>query len=190
MKRTSVASAAQTLVKVAEHLDKLGMYQQADTVLSCIRIAQNATQSLLGDVPGGFYMQNLNSTAYGLKNGMGGYPGSGHSYWDDKGGETARQVDLRNNMMGQGGMTGQDRVNFELQQWAQNQKNPQYLAWAAGQDAQMEKDMLMMKSRLQDPSLSPDDKESIQKSIEEYASAIDALKKWRNNPTPITSTYF
>lgn len=185
----SVASAANTLVKVAENLDKMGMYRQADTVLSAIKIAQNATQSLLGDVPGGFYLNNLNSTAYGLKNNMGGYPGSGHSYWDANGGETARQVDLRNTMMGQGGMSAKDRANFELAQWAKNQQDPAYLQWAAGQDAQMQRDMEAMKARLNDPSLSPDDRQAIQESVRGYESALAALKDARNQITPIAPQY-
>lgn len=189
MERTSVADAARTLIKVAKHFDKLGFYKQADTVLSLIKIAQSATQSLLGDVPGGFYLQNPNDTAYGLKNSIGGYP-SKHGYWDANGGEQARQVDLRNNMMGQEGMTAQQRANFELQQWTQNQQNPQYQSWAAGQDAQMQRDMQMMQSKLNDPNLSPDDRAAIQQTLNGYQAAMDALKKWRNNPKSIAPQYF
>ena len=190
METKSIVSATKALIDVSQRLDSLGFYRQADTILDCIRTAQNATQSMLGDVPGGFYLQNLNSTAYGLKNGMGGYPGSGHSYWDANGGETARHVDLRNNMMGQEGMSAQDRVNFELEQWKKNQQDPQYQAWAAGQKAQIQRDMQMMQSRLQDPSLTREDRAAIEESIKGYQSAIESLQKWGQASGTINPQYF
>lgn len=179
MERQSISKATNNLIKVAKYFDNNSLYEEADRVLSFIKRAQNATQSLLNDVPGGFFLENLNNTAYGLKSGVGGYPGSGHSYWDNKGGETARQVDLRNNMMGQGGMSAQDRINFEQSQWAKNQKDNAYQTWSQGQDTQMKKDIEMMKSKLQDPSLSPDDRAAIQQSIITYQNALDAMKRER-----------
>lgn len=179
MERQSIAAVANNLIKTAKYLDENSLYEEADRVLSFIKIAQNATQSLLSDIPGGFFLGNLNNTAYGLKSGIGGYPGSGHSYWDNKGGETARQVDLRNTMMGQGGMSAQDRYQFELAQWQKNQSDPAYQAWSKGQEAQMQRDLEMMKSRLQNPSLSPDDRAAIQQTISTYQDAINAIKRER-----------
>lgn len=189
MERQSITTAAKNLVKVAKYFDDNSFYEEADRILSFIKIAQSATQSLLSDVPGGFFLENLNNTAYGLKGGMGGYPGSGASYWDDKGGETARQVDLRNNMMGQGGMTAQDRINFEMAQWAKNQKDPAYQAWAQGQETQMARDIERMKASLQNPSLRPDERDSIQQAIKTYQSAIDAIKKARFAPPIMNPQY-
>jgi len=189
MERQSIAAAANNLIKVAKYFDDNSLYEEADRVLSFIKISQNATQSLLSDVPGGFFLENLNNTAYGLKGGMGGYPGSGHSYWDSKGGETARQVDLRNTMMGQGGMTAQDRINFEMAQWAKNQKDPAYQAWSQGQEAQMARDIEGMKLSLQNPSLKPEERESIQQAIKAYQSAVDAIKRERAAPTAMNPQY-
>jgi hypothetical protein len=169
MERTSVADAARTLIRVAKHFDELGFYKQADTVLSLIKIAQSATQSLLGDVPGGFYLQNPNDTAYGLKNGIGGYPGR-HGYWDANGREHAREVDLRSNMMGQEGMTGQDMINYQLGLAEQNQ-----MYNGKEQYEQIARDIAYFQQQLQNPNITPEDKQRLETTILSYQQTYQAL---------------
>jgi len=168
-------TTVKSLVKVAQYFDDNGLYEHADSVASFIKTAQNAINQVLNDVPGGFYLDNLNNTAYGLKNGMGGYPLSGHSYWDSSGSETARQVDLRNTMMGQGGMSAQDLVNFTLWQNAQQQKDPRYKAWSQGQRAQIQRDIAVMKQQLANPSLSDADRQAMQQAVDTYSYMLQNL---------------
>ena len=168
MVKTSVASVVDSLVKVASYCDDNGLYEQADNITAFLKTAQSAISGMLGDVPGGFFLENLNSTAYGLKNGMGGYPMSGHSYWDNNGGETARQVDLRNTMMGQGGMNMQDLIKFKLWQDAQQRKDPNYQAWSQGQFAQIQRDVQALQQQLQNPNLSPDDRKAMEQAVSVY----------------------
>jgi hypothetical protein len=182
MERQAISKATNNLIKVAQYLDSVQCHEEADRILSFIKIAQNATQSLINDVPGGFFLENLNNTAYGLKSGIGGYPGSGNSYWDANGGENARHVDLRNTMMGQEGMSAQDRIDFEISQWSKNQNDPNYQQWAAGQEAQIARDIEKMKSTLQNPNLTQEERDSIAQAITAYQSSIEAIKKARLTP--------
>ena len=116
MQRTSLSNIVQSILRTADILDESGEYRTADSLHMFIKTAQNNINGVLGDAPGGFLLQNLNQTAYGLKGGMGGYPGSGHSYWDANGGERARWVDPRNLMMFQGGMSSEDIEKFYFEQ--------------------------------------------------------------------------
>lgn len=175
MVKTSVASVVDSLVKVASYCDHNGLYEQADNIEAFLKTAQSAISNMLGDVPGGFYLENLNSTAYGLKNGMGGFPGSGFSYWDDKGGETARQVDLRNNMMGQGGMNAQDVINFMTWQAEQQRQDPQNKAWSRLPFLQIQRDVQVMQQQLQNPNLNPEDRQQIEQAVSVYTYMLQHM---------------
>lgn len=175
MVKTSAASVVDSLVKVASYCDDNGLYEQADNITTLLKTAQSAISGMLNDVPGGFYLENLNNTAYGLKNGMGGYPLSGHSYWDDKGGEQARQVDLRNTMMGQGGMNAQDLINFTLWQAEQQRNDPNYKAWSGGQFQQIQRDVQKLQQQLQNPNLSQDDRRAMEQAISTYSYMLQHM---------------
>ena len=166
--KLSISNVVDSFIRVAKYFDDNNEHYCADNVSDFVKIAQSAINGVLNDVPGGFYLENLNNTAYGLKNGLGGYPLSGHSYWDNKGSETARQVDLRNIMMGQGGMNAKDLIDFTMNQAKQNQNDPNYRAWSQGQRNQIQRDVEMMKKQLQNPSLNADDKSAIQQAIMTY----------------------
>jgi len=172
MQRTSLPNMEASLLRTADVLDKKGEYAVADSLHMFIKTAQNNIQNVLNDVPGGFMLQNLNQTAYGLKQGLGGFPGSGASYWDANGGETARAVDPRNLMMFQGGMSAKDIEKFMIEQYQTQMQDPR---WRNEQRKQLMRDLDVMKRNLQAPGLSASDKQSIQESIDVYSGMLAQL---------------
>jgi hypothetical protein len=173
MQRTSLSNIVKSILRTADILDNSGEYRAADSLHVFIKNAQNNINNILGDVPGGFMLHNLNQTAYGLKGGMGGFPGSGHSYWDANGGEKARWVDPRNLMMFQGDMSDEDIQNFYFEQMKRQEQDE---AWKAPQRQQLMRDIQTMQQQLKTPGLNPSDKASIEQAIQVYLENLNNLQ--------------